>query len=126
MKDQLKTGRDAAWEKIEEERRRDRLIRRVGYIAWSVTIFVMLIYTTIVALEFVRTLEMQRVGVVSGLDVIAVVMPLIKGLGVFSLLIAILATVGVFLRLRTASLSEIQLRLAALEEMLLDGAKGDS
>jgi uncharacterized membrane protein len=38
--------------------------------------------------------------------------------GVLGLLVAILSTVGIFLRLRTASLSEIQLRLAALEEMI--------
>ena len=36
-----------------------------------------------------------------------------------SLLIGTLSTVGIFLRLRTASLGEVQLRLAALEEMLL-------
>ena len=41
-----------------------------------------------------------------------------------SVLIATLATVAVFLRLRTASLSEIQLRLAALEEMLADERRG--
>ena len=41
-------------------------------------------------------------------------------LGLVSVLIATLATVAVFLRLRTASLNEIQLRLAALEEMLAD------
>jgi len=40
------------------------------------------------------------------------------------LLIAALSTVGVFLRQRTASLAEIQLRLAALEDML--GARGDA
>jgi hypothetical protein len=39
-------------------------------------------------------------------------------LGVLSLLIAVLSTVGIFLRLRTASLTEIQLRLAALEQVL--------
>ena len=39
-------------------------------------------------------------------------------LGVLSVLIATLSTVGMFLRQRTASLAEIQLRLAALEELL--------
>jgi hypothetical protein len=33
-------------------------------------------------------------------------------------LIATLSTIGIFLRLRTSSLAEIQLRLAALEAML--------
>jgi hypothetical protein len=37
---------------------------------------------------------------------------------VLSLLVAALSTVLVFLRLRTASLAEIQMRLAALEELV--------
>lgn len=45
-------------------------------------------------------------------------MPLIAVVGVLSLLIATPSTVGVFLRLSTASLAGIQLRLAALEDML--------
>ena len=40
-----------------------------------------------------------------------------------SLLVAVLSTVGVFLRFRTASLAEIQLRLAAVEQMLTDQAE---
>ena len=38
--------------------------------------------------------------------------------GCFSVLVATLATIAIFLRLRTASLTEIQVRLAALEEMI--------
>jgi hypothetical protein len=45
-------------------------------------------------------------------------MPLFDVLWKLSLLVAGLSTVGIFLRLRTASLSEIQLRLAALEELV--------
>lgn len=45
-------------------------------------------------------------------------LPLVAVVGVLSLLIATLGTVGIFLRLRTASLSEIQLRLANLEDMV--------
>ncbi|HJP57674.1 MAG TPA: hypothetical protein VJ847_11690, partial [Gemmatimonadales bacterium] len=44
--------------------------------------------------------------------------PLVAVLGVLSLLVAVLATVAIFLRLRTASLVEIQARLAALEAMV--------
>jgi hypothetical protein len=39
-------------------------------------------------------------------------------------LVATLSTIGIFLRLRTASLTEIQLRLAALEDVL--GAQADA
>jgi len=52
------------------------------------------------------------------MTVAGMAMPLIGVLWTLSLLVSALTTVGVFLRLRTASLSEIQLRLAALEEML--------
>jgi hypothetical protein len=45
-------------------------------------------------------------------------------LGELSLLVAVLATVGVFLRFRTASLAEIQLRLAALEGMVGEREEG--
>ena len=45
-------------------------------------------------------------------------MPLFTTLLMLSVLIATLSTVAIFLRLRTATLSEIQLRLAALEDML--------
>ncbi len=38
-------------------------------------------------------------------------------LGGLSLLVAVLCTVGIFLRMRTASLAEFQLRLVALEDM---------
>jgi uncharacterized membrane protein len=44
--------------------------------------------------------------------------PFIIVLGVLSVLVGTLSTVGIFLRLRTASLVDIQLRLAALEDML--------
>jgi hypothetical protein len=50
-------------------------------------------------------------------------MPGLIVLGLLSVLVATLSTIGVFLRLRTASLMEIQLRLAALEDML--GARPD-
>jgi hypothetical protein len=39
-------------------------------------------------------------------------------LGMLSVLIATVTTIGMFVRMRTASLHEIQLRLAALEELL--------
>jgi hypothetical protein len=51
-------------------------------------------------------------------------MPFLGALWTVCLLVATLTTVGVFLRLRTSSLSEIQLRLSALEEML--AARGET
>ena len=67
---------DRAWEMIEQERGRDRLIKWISIAAWSVTFVI----------------------------------------------VGTLSTVGMFLRLRTTSLHEIQLRLAALEETLTTSA----
>jgi hypothetical protein len=64
------------------------------------------------------------VGAVPWITVMGSAMPLVDVLWKLSLLVAAVSTVGIFLRLRTASLTEIQLRLAALEEML--AARADS
>jgi len=75
---------------------------------------------------FVRLFEWA--GVAAGLhrrtDVFWSAMPLLIVLGFLSVLIATLSTVGVFLHLRTASLTEIQLRLAALEDLLASPSNG--
>jgi hypothetical protein len=69
----------------------------------------------------VSVVEMTKAGLLGAvpwMTVMASAMPLIDVLWKLSLLVATLSTVGIFLRLRTASLTEIQLRLAALEEMI--------
>lgn len=109
---------------IEKEQRRDRFIRRVSVVAWTVTFLIAVIFTVLVAANVAQMAKAARVGAVSWSAVAGVAMPLIIVLGFLSLLIATLCTVGIFLRFRTASLTEIQLRLAALEDML--SARGDS
>jgi len=109
------------WSKIEAEKRRDRLVRRISIVAWAVTLAVLLVFTVMVGIEVSRTLALMRVGAVSSGALVGVIMPFIAVVGTVSLLIAVLSTVGVFLRLRTSSLSEIQWRLAALEQMLVAG-----
>jgi hypothetical protein len=103
---------------IENEKRRDRFIRRVSIAAWSMTGFLVLVVAVMVTGQVV---EMTRIGLTTGLPFMTVMssaMPLIDVLWKLSLLVATLSTIGIFLRLRTASLTEIQLRLAALEEMI--------
>ena len=112
------------WTKIEKEKSVDRLIRRVSKVAWTATGAALLIYSGMVVAEVVRAVEHVAAGTVSASVIGNLLLPLIMVVGSISLLIAILATVGVFFRLRTASLSEIQLRLAALEEMFV--AQSDS
>ena len=77
----------------------------------------------IVGLQVSQFLDGAREGEVPWSVVVGSTIPLIDVLWKMSLLVATLSTVAIFLRLRTASLTEIQLRLAALEEMV--AARGD-
>ena len=109
---------ESAWNVIEKERRRDRVIRRTSVVAWTVTFVVLLVFAAIMVqrIAFVRQRVAAGIELPGALNDAA--MPLVAVIGVLSLLIATLSTIGIFLRLRTASLSEIQLRLAGLEDML--------
>ena len=115
-------GQEEMWDRIDQEKDRDRALRRVSAVCWGITFFVLFLLTIRVGFELHRLLGVWGDGL-SGGDrfVIAfrTVMPLLGVVGGISLLIATLSTVGIFLRLRTASLGEVQLRLAALEDMLL-------
>src|SRR5687767_13207965 len=109
---------DQAWTLIENEKRRDRFIRRVNIACWSVTFVIGLFVAVMVGVSLVNVTRLARVGAVPWASVLGSAMPLIDVLWKLSLLVAALSTVAIFLRLRTASLTEIQLRLAALETML--------
>jgi len=115
------TGPTDAWALVETERRRDRSLRQLCSAAWGVTVLVVLAYALIVGVQLAHVMRLRAVGAASSDMVYATAMPLLIVLGVLSLLVATLSTVGIFLRLRTASLTEIQLRLSALEEMLAGG-----
>ncbi len=84
----------------------------------------LLVFAVIIVQHMLLVRRRIAVGVDSPLALYDAAMPLVAVVGVVSLLVATLTTVGIFLRLRTASLSEIQLRLAALEEMLQGAASG--
>lgn len=109
---------DAVWTAIEKEKRRDSLLRKVSVIAWTITVLLLLIYGAMVASKVTRLQDMVSVGLATEQDVFNATIPLIAVVGTVMLLVATLSTIGIFLRMRTATLSEIQLRLAALEAML--------
>lgn len=108
----------SAWNLVERERRRDRVLRRVSLVAWMVTGVLVLALGVITGLEVAALMRRYRVGLIMGMDVVESAVPFMMVLGVLSVLVGTLSTVGIFLRLRTASLVDIQLRLAALEDML--------
>jgi hypothetical protein len=106
------------WEAIENEKRRDRFIKRVSVTAWTVTFGLVAILTVMVGFQVAQMARGAMVGALPWISVIGIAMPLVIVLGLLSVLIAALSTIGIFLRMRTASLAEIQLRLAALEDMI--------
>jgi hypothetical protein len=87
-------------------------------IAWGVVLLMLLIYAVLVLLDVSRAWELAEMGAMSASDVRMSVMPLVYAVGAISLVLATLSTIGAFLRSRTATLSEIQLRLAGLESIL--------
>jgi hypothetical protein len=109
---------ERVWSVIEREKRRDKLVRRVSVTAWSVTGGAVLAFGGVTAMEVWRYVQHAIGGEVGWSAVFQRTIPFVGVVGVLGLLIAVLSTVGIFLRLRTASLSEIQLRLAGLEEMI--------
>jgi hypothetical protein len=111
-------GTGTAWDAIDKEKRRDRLLRRVSVTAWGVTIGLVILLGALVSTQVITLARGAMVGALPWMAVAGAAMPFVIVLGILSVLIATLSTVGVFLRLRTASLGEIQLRLAALEEMI--------
>lgn len=109
---------DAIWTTIRRENRRDTLLRWVSFAAWTVTLALLIVYAAMVASEVARIDRLVTVGAAAQQDVFEATIPLIAVVGTVMLVVATLSTIGIFLRMRTATLSEIQLRLAALESML--------
>lgn len=107
-----------AWALIEAEKRRDRFIRRVSVIAWSVTFAFVLLFAGLTLPGFIEMFHGALAGNLPWITVVGAATPFMSTVLLLSVLVAALSTVGVFLRFRSASLAEIQLRLAALEDML--------
>ena len=118
MSDTMKNASNSAWDAIENEKKRDQFIRKVCKAAWIVTGVLALFFAILVGIQVVELARGALVGAVPWMAVAGVAMPFVIALGMLSVLIATVTTIGMFVRMRTASLHEIQLRLAALEEML--------
>jgi hypothetical protein len=112
------SGAERVWSAIEAEKRRDRTLRRVCVAAWVLTFAVLLIVGGLVGVTVAQAARLVLVGALSWTAVFSMAMPFIIVVGTVCLLIAVLSTVGIFLRMRMTTMSEIQLRLAALEQML--------
>jgi hypothetical protein len=120
------THSNSAWDAIEQSRRFDRFVRRACIAAWTGALVAVLGYGALVVAQIVHLLRLAAVGGIMTIAALEEAKPLLIIIGVISLLIATLTTLGIFMRQRAVSLSEIQLRLAALEDMLQGQGGGGS
>lgn len=123
MNDKKATASGGVWDAIEDEKKRDRFIRKVSIVAWSVTGMLALLLAILVGGQAIGMARAAMLGAQPWMAVAGVMMPLVIALGMLAVLIATVSTIGMFVRMRAASLHEIQLRLAALEDLL--ASRGD-
>lgn len=103
---------------IDQEKKKDRTLKSIGNAAWGVTVFVLVIFLLLTVVDFNQAMGQYQNGAIPYENVVVTIVPFLIILGCLSLVVAILMTVGRFMRLRTTNLLEIQQRLANLEEMV--------
>lgn len=103
---------------LEDERARDRFMRRVSTFAWVASFIIAFIFLGISITQFFGAVKMTRMTGTPMAMMLGTLTPAILTLGFLFMLVAVVSTIGMFMRMRSASLQEIQLRLAALEESL--------
>ena len=109
---------DRTWALIDEEKRRDQSLRKIAKTAWIVALTVVVVYGTVTAIQVWEMMQSFLGGMLPMSTAAAMATPFLISLGALSVLVATVTTIGTFMRLRTTSLHEIQLRLAAIEEMI--------
>jgi uncharacterized membrane protein YidH (DUF202 family) len=110
---------------IDVDVKRDRLVRGVTILSWVVTFLVLIGFAVVVGQEASRALTLAHAGMVREQEVLRTLIPLFVVVGTTSLLMALVSTAALFLRQRTASLADIQLRLATLETLLASETAND-
>ncbi len=112
------TTNDPVWEMIGKEKKKDNKLKIVSRVAWGTTLLVLMVFLLFTVMDFTKQIDLYHKGIVPYEGVLKTFVPFLIILGSLSLIIAIISTVGTFLRLRTTSLLEIQQRLSNLEEMI--------
>jgi hypothetical protein len=97
----------------------------VSIAAWSLALVIMLVFAIMTGVSVAQFVRAAANGQLPWFAALGAAMPFIIAVGSLAVLIGTLTTVTIFLRMRTASLSEIQVRLAALEDMLGSGGESD-
>ncbi len=120
MSTQPKSVSDNLWQHVQLEKQKDRRVRWISVAAWSVAGLAIVFYGAIVFQRFLLFQEMIDSGVAPAGSEWASLTPLVGVVGIVALFVAVLATVGMFFRLRTSSLEELKVRMSALEDLVLD------
>lgn len=120
MNASAKDQKERVWQLLESEKKRDRILQRIGLVAWTLTLTALLFTALGIVTNVWWAIQAYQDGQVGVSVIFREAMPLVWAAGGVSLLVAVLATVGMFLRQRAASLDEIRVRLSALEG-LMDG-----
>lgn len=110
--------KEQIWAQIDKEKQRDRFVRRVSRVSWGITLVALTVILITLGMELNHNINLYKKGVSPYSRVWDSVQNMVQLIGIFGFIIAIISTVGVFLRLRTTSLLEIQQRLANLEQMV--------
>lgn len=108
------------WNQVELEKKKDKRVRTVSAVAWTITGLAIVFYGSIVFQQFLQYQRMVESGMMPSGSEWATLTPLVGVVGLVALFVAILATVGMFFRLRTSSLEELKVRLSSLEDLVLN------
>lgn len=114
----MKNQKNDIFSLIEKEKKRDIIIKRISNVAWGLTLLVLFLFLIFTVVEFLNVYKRYLDGFVQSQQVIDTLTPFMLTFGTITLIVAILTTIGMFLRLRTTNLLEIQQRLTSLEGML--------
>lgn len=120
MKNKPQSVSQDLWKLVEIEKQKDKRVRRISTAAWTITGLAIAFYGTIVVQQFSQYQRMVANGIMPAGAEWATFTPLVGVIGLVALFVAVLATVGMFFRLRTSSLEELKVRLTALEDLVLD------
>jgi cytochrome bd-type quinol oxidase subunit 2 len=118
----MKQQKEDIWEKIEKEKKIDKWITRISIGSWAATFILITGFTILVLIETIQhyTTQLYPLGSLDNLLMqIAVITIPFSAIGLFTFGAAILSTIGLFIRMRTSSLRDIQLRLGTLEGAIL-------
>lgn len=104
------------WQQIEKDKNKYTMVLFVSAFAWFATIAVLSYIGYLSFLEHQMVVKLYNVGIKEQIDVFEAKKSIVFIVFASTMIVACLMTVVVFMRQRSASLHEIQMRLAMVEQ----------